>query len=184
MARRTRGDVDLQQKKNVNERSIDSRQRKRKRTDTNTSRPTDPNIGWQPETSNGESGNTRNKVHMSKNNPMEKIRIANQHTASIIFPQSIPKKRGEIHNHPLPPITLPAGSVTEIDTEIWERLKEKTQMISRYLDAGLLLVVGPGKERVEASISRTSNPRPPEHLLSAKEGNVRIERENVSQVEI
>ncbi len=176
MARRTRG-VDRQQKENTN-----LRKRQQKRTDSNTSRPTDPSIDWQQEKSKEESDNPVTKVNMGKNNPMGKVRVANQHTASIIFPQSVPKKRGEIHDHPLPHLTLPAGSITEIDIEIWEKLKNKTQMISRYLDAGLLLEVGPEKERVEASISRTSNPEPPEHLLTDDEGSARIERANVSQV--
>lgn len=172
MVRRTRGDANSRKKKDVSEQIIGKRQRKR----------IDPNTTELQETIKGENDNSINKVNMGKNNPMQKIRIANQHTASIIFPQSIPRRRGEIHDHPLPHINLPAGSVTEIDVEIWEKLKDKTQMISHYIDAGLLTEVGPGKERVEASISRTSFPEPPEHLLSDDEDSTRIERETTGQV--
>jgi CRISPR/Cas system endoribonuclease Cas6 (RAMP superfamily) len=84
------------------------------------------------------------------------VRIANQHTAPIMFP----RKTGQ--GVFTPPLILLPGSVTEIEGELWNTYKE-SKVLQGYLDRGILAEVRSGKQ-VVATEASTVDLEVPEHL--------------------
>jgi len=128
-------------------------------------------------------GISLNAPNLAANNPMGETLVANQHTADIVLPRSYPRQKGEIHGKPLESMKFLSGTVTSVDFETWELMKQKNTMVPRYLELGFLVETKSTRD-TGALIERTANPQPPEHLLSDKEGKTRIERETVSQAQL
>lgn len=97
------------------------------------------------------------ETHLTIGNPT--VKIANQHTASIILP-----RRSMGMN--LPPTVLQAGWVNEIPADVWAKAS-KNPVVQSYLNKGLLAVVRKAGGTVPV-LSETSTDLPiPEHLQDA-----------------
>ena len=180
MVRRTRGIDDSGSQQDSNGKSVEPRKRRqRQHTKSNSEELQKKHTvtSGSQQDSNGKSASIAN------NNPLKKTLVINQHTADIIVPRSYPRQEGEIHGKSLESLRFLSGTVTPVDAEIWASVKRRNRMVCRYLEKGLLAETESKKE-TGALIQSTVSLSPPEHLLSVQEDKTRIERENVSQVEL
>jgi hypothetical protein len=78
------------------------------------------------------------------------ILIANQHTGGIVFP----RRSGGIS---LPCVRLAPGTVTKVDSDLWNTVKANP-IVQAYLDKNILRIVKRENENVPVSESTTTNP--------------------------
>lgn len=116
---------------------------------------------------------------------MKSVMIANHRAGPIVIPRSVPGKEGVIHRISLTSLIFPPGTVTRVDTEIWEKVKASNAMVREYLDVGLL-TENTRKTKIIATIETTSELIPPEHLQTHDEieDGHRIEREIPGEITI
>ena len=121
-------------------------------------------------------------VAVRNNNPMKKVLIANNFTGPVVIPRSVRGGKGAIHRISLGSLTFPSGTITQVDAEIWGKVKKENRMVRKYLEVGVLTEVKRQKSLV-ATISQTSNLVPPEHLQSP-DNKTRLERAVVGEVAV
>lgn len=89
------------------------------------------------------------------------VRIANHYTARIIFPRT--GGQGVV----MAPLFLEAGRATEVDSDVWNRLK-KNGVVKAWIRKGMIAEVKKEGD-VPVMISSTSTLIVPEHLRTENE---------------
>lgn len=124
------------------------------------------------------------RVAIKNNNPMATVLVANQHSGLIVIPRIVKSHPSTMQRTPLKSINLKPGVVTRLDKKTWDDIKATNKMVVQYIDQGLIIEVKHEKSVIASGVE-TTDPEPPENLLTTDEigsREIRLEREEVGQI--